>query len=368
MAKLNKNTILDGIGKLQSTNELTWDEIKDKHNVDMSTGEMRKRIHGILDYIDAFDEIDNEQLIEIKKEKINLMDLRTDINRKIRQYAKIENIVENIKQECRDINDFQFVDTDKVELYENGHTALIMITDIHYNGNPKIIDRFNKVIDYTINKCQINSVNKLIVFLGGDLINNEHRTTVRIENRENVSYQIVNVAKLVSEGLLKLAKHIPYVCVANVQGNHCRSISDYKDAMSTDSYLPILRELIQLRLEKIHNIVFLENVEGDDRFCVLDICNKTYVLTHGDVLKGLKKNSITEIEGYLDTKIDVLLIGHFHKLDESMHFSKRTIVNGSFYNAFDYSKKAIMNTPCYQRLLMIDDSGDVECIYDIKLD
>ena len=51
-----------------------------------------------------------------------------------------------------------------------------------------------------------------------------------------------------------------------------------------------------------------------------------------------------------------------------MHFSKKTMVNGSFYNAFDYSKKGIMNTPCYQRLLMIDDSGDVECLYDIKLD
>ena len=162
--------------------------------------------------------------------------------------------------------------------------------------------------------------------------------------------------------------NIPYVCVANVQGNHCRSIFDYKDAMSTDSYLPILRELIQLRLENVHNVVFLDNVEGDDRFCVLDICNKTYVLTHGDVLRGLKKNSITEIEGYLDTKIDVLLLGHFHKLDQSMHFNKKTIVNGSFYNAFDYSKKAIMNTPCYQRLLMIDDSGDVEVTYDIKLD
>ena len=367
MAKLNKNTILDGIGKLQSTNELTWDEIKDKHNVDMSTGEMRKRIHGILDYIDAFEEIDNEQLIEIKKEKINLMDLRSDINRKVRQYARIENIVENIKQECRDINDFQFIDTDKVELYENGHTALIMITDLHYNGNPEIIDRFNKVIDYTINKCQMNSVNKLIVFLGGDLINNEHRTTVRIENREIVSYQIVNVAKLVSEGLLKLAKYIPYVCVANVQGNHCRSIFDYKDAMSTDSYLPILRELIQLRLENVHNVVFLDNVEGDDRFCILDLYGKTYVLTHGDVLKGLKKNSITDVEGFLNEKIDVLLLGHYHKL-ESMHYCKRTIVNGSFYNAFDYSKKATMNTPCYQRLLMIDDFGDVECIYDIKLD
>ena len=34
----------------------------------------------------------------------------------------------------------------------------------------------------------------------------------------------------------------------------------------------------------------------------------------------------------------------------------------------DYKTLAIMNTPCYQRLLMIDDSGDVECIYDIKLD
>ena len=47
MAKLNKNSILDGLNKLQSVNEMTWDERKEKHNVDMSTGEMRKRMHGI---------------------------------------------------------------------------------------------------------------------------------------------------------------------------------------------------------------------------------------------------------------------------------------------------------------------------------
>ena len=88
---------------------------------------------------------------------------------------------------------------------------------------------------------------------------------------------------------------------------------------------------------------------------------------HGDGLKGVQKNAIPTVEGFLDKKIDYLLLGHFHQIQDYMHFGKRVIINGAMCNEFDYSKKGLLNTPCYQRLLMLDEVGDTECIYDIRL-
>ena len=364
MSKINKNVIKDCIKKLDKVSDDTWEDIIRRYDLDLNPHELRKRSYGMKAYEEVFEERDNDELIEIKKEKMQLQDLRTDVNRKIRQYARIESLIDEIKQECSE--DYTFLDTDHVELFENGSEAILMISDMHYDGRQIIIDKFNKTIDYTINKCQFHKINKLIVFLGGDLINNEFRTTTRIENRENVAEQLVNTARLVSEGIYKLSKNIPYVLVANVAGNHERSIDKYQEALSTDNYLCIMQELIELRLKNLHNVVFLSNLEGDNRFCVLDFQGKTYVLTHGDALKTTSKNAVTTVEGYLGIKIDYLLVGHFHKV-EQMYYASRIIVNGAINNNFDYSKKGLLNTPEYQRLLLLDNEGDVECIYDIKL-
>ena len=194
-----------------------------------------------------------------------------------------------------------------------------------------------------IDKCKFNHVNKLIVCLAGDLINNEFRTTSRIENRESISKQITGVSKLISDGIYELAKNIPYICVASVVGNHSRTISDYKESMTTDNYLCLINELIELRLNDVTNVVFLDNFEGDDRFTLFKIKDKTYCLTHGDGLKGLQKNAIPTIEGYLRTNIDYLLLGHFHQIQDFMFFDKRIIINGAINNNFDYSKKKFLN-------------------------
>ena len=366
-----KDLIRDCLAKLDKIdiNEKTWDDIIDEYELEYSSDHLRKLSYGFRMYRDAFNEDSNEseEFIKLKKERQKISDLRVEVNKQIRQLSRIEDLTDTIINECKNTEGYKLPDVSHVELHEGNGSSILMISDIHYDGRQETIDRFNKVIDYTINKCKFHKVNKLMVCLGGDLINNEMRTTTRIENREAVSKQISGVSKLVSDGLYKLSKNIPYVLVANVVGNHSRSIMDYKDALSTDNYLCLIKELIELRLNDVHNIVFIENEPNDDRFCIFNMHNKTYCLMHGDGLKGVQKNAIPTVEGFLDKRIDYLLLGHFHQIQDYMHFGKRVIINGAMCNEFDYSKKGLLNTPCYQRLLMLDEVGDIECIYDVKL-
>lgn len=348
--------------------DIDWSEIAELVGDGRSSESFRKDSYGIRRYHNSIDKTDdNETLLEIKKERVKLSDLRSDVNKKIRQYARLESIVEEIKEECSNVEGFMLNDINGVSIIENGSDSILLLSDLHYDGRQEIIDDFNRVIDYTINKCKFHKINRLVVFLGGDLINNEFRTTTRIENREGISKQIVGVSSLISDGLYKLAKNIPYICVGNVVGNHSRSIADYKDSMTTDNYLCLIKELINLRLNDVHNITFLDNVKQDDRFCVVNIKGKTYVLCHGDGLRNIEKSAIPTIEGFLGIKINYLCLGHFHNIKDYTYFDSRVIVNGALCNEFDYSKKALLNTPCYQRLMMLDNSGDIECIYDIKL-
>ena len=370
----NKDLIKDCVNKLNKLNDMSWEDIVSKYDLDLNPHELRKRSYGMKMAVESLSENDNaddETLLEIKKEKVKLTDLRTLVNRDIRQLARVENIIDLIKEECNNINEFKFIDDNEVEFYKNGSKANLLVSDIHYNGSKVPIDNFNVLIDKTINICEFHKINQLNIMFAGDLINNELKNTIRIENQENVSKQIVNVAKLISEGLYKLSKHIPMVVYTIVDGNHDRSIENYKDALSTDTYTPLIQEIVSLRVDEVCNIVRLSNmnVKGnvDSRFSNFTIGNKNHVVFHGNGLKNIEKNAIPTLEGYLDMKIDYLYIGHFHNAKEIEFYDSNIIVNSALYNRSDYGKKLLLRNKESQKLMILDDDGDIECTYNIKI-
>lgn len=358
----------------QSGVDIDWSEMAEMVGDGRSSEAYRKDSYGIKRYHESLLQTqetknnDNEEiLIEIRKEKSKLSDLRTIVNKQIRQLARIEDFAELIINECKESYEHKFITEEKPMFIEDGGHSILMLSDIHYDGREEIIENFNQVIHYTIDKCRKHNINMLTVFLGGDLINGELHSTSRIENRETIGKQIANVSRMIAEGLHVLSKNIPYVTVASVCGNHCRSIANYKDAMTSDSYSSLIIDIIKSQLSDVENIAFLNNTDDDDRFCVVTIKGKIYVLMHGDGIRNIEKSAIPTVEGYLGIKIDYLCLGHFHQVKDYSHYDRKIIVNGAMFNSFDYAKKGLLKTPCYQRLLMIDDEGDIECMYDIKL-
>ena len=84
------------VSKLDGECDLSWDDICDKFELDLNPHELRKRSYGIKLYDDFIKERNIEQssndikeeieekLIEIKKERAKLTDLRTQVNKEIR--------------------------------------------------------------------------------------------------------------------------------------------------------------------------------------------------------------------------------------------------------------------------------------------
>ncbi|MGL4655720.1 MAG: metallophosphoesterase [Sarcina sp.] len=374
--KLKRGLIRDCLNKLDKLSDDSWEDIVERYELDLNPHELRKRSYGMkMAYGTLADSLENdssEQLLEIKKEKIKLSDLRSCVQKDIRQLSKVENVIDLIIEECKQIDDFKFIDNNKIEIHPNGNKANLLISDLHYDGSDVPVRRFNELIDVTINKCKFHGITQLNVLFGGDLINNELKTTIRLENQEGVSNQLVGVCKLISEGIYKLSKNVPMITYAIVTGNHERSIENYKLSMTTSHYLPIINELVEFRVSDLHNVVKLDNVviegEVDDRFCVFKIDDKVHVLTHGDALKNIEKSALNTVENYigLKLKIDYLYIGHFHSDKSFSSYDSNVICNGYCGKQSDYGKKLLLRNPPVQKLMILN-GGDVECTYNIKL-
>lgn len=368
--------------------DLDWSEIAEFVGDGRSSESFRKDSYGIRRYHnysntikrdtlenDQLEELNNK-LSEIKIEKIKLSDERTYLNKKYRQFARMEDMRNSIVEEIKESNNMSYINNEYKEIIPNGKECLLLISDIHYglsveSGFSKYnedicVERLDKLINKTIDYCNLHKVNKLNLILGGDLISNELKTTVRIENRLDLSKQITGISKILSECIYKLSQNIPYVVVGMCIGNHERSIDNYKEALSTDSYLPIIKDIITLRIEKLKNVVLLENEY--DEFCMMRIHDKNYIAMHGDRLRGsLDKNSIRQVEGMLGVKCDYLLLGHYHQGKEFYDYESKIIIGGSVVGSDDYSRKLMLKSTPMQKMMIIDDLGDIECTYDIKL-
>lgn len=368
--------------------DLDWSEIAELVGDGRSSEAYRKDSYGIRRYhnysnsikmndveCDQLEEL-NSKLSEIKIEKIKLADERAYLNKKYRQFARMEDMRNSIIDEIKESNDMSYINNEYRENITTGKECLLLISDVHYGLSVQsgfseynenvCVERLNTLVNKTIDYCNLHGVNKLNLILGGDLISNELKTTIRIENRLDLSKQITGISKILSECIYKLSQNIPYVVVGMCMGNHERSISNYKDALSTDSYLPIIKDIITLRVEKLKNVVLLENKY--DEFCMMRIHGKNYIAMHGDRLRGsLDKNSIRQVEGMLDIKCDYLLLGHYHQGKEFYDYESKIIIGGSLVGSDDYSRKLMLKSTPMQKMMIIDDLGDIECTYDIKL-
>lgn len=358
--------------KVEPYYSLEWQDIVELLGIDQHRDTLRKRGDSWKELIEHADEIglkdsDNEILLEIKKERNKLNDLRNLVNKETRKLSKIEDFAEIIIDECKNIDGFMFPYIEnKPSINENGIDSILDLSDIHYDGSDRPCINLSKLVSEVIPLCKLHNVNRLTVFINGDIINGDLKKTISRENREATGKQLVGVSKVLSDALIKLAEKIPYVCVGINTGNHDRSIESYNDALTTDNYLPVIKEIMKLRLENISNIVMIDNYI-DDRFTLCKIKNKTHVAYHGNGLKNLEKDSIRTIEGFLGVKVDYLHLGHFHSPKEVMNYDSKIIINGSLYNRSDYGKKLLLRTPEIQKLMMLDEVGDIKCTYDIKL-
>lgn len=371
----------------QSGVDLDWSEIAELIGDGRSSEAFRKDSYGIRrydKYINCIkkenlndDELEqiNEKVLELKKEKIKLMDLKTLVNKQSRELARWEDVIDKFKDSIEKDYGKQHIPNEIAPHIISGRDAILMISDIHFgievNNNVNVYntdiatERLNKLIDETINRCEALPIDKLHIVILGDTISGLIHNTLRYESRIDVADQITGVSNVLIQLVNKLARspHIPFVTVTSVNGNHDRIFANKDDNLPQDSFTKLVNNNLKRDLRDNEKVVYLDNTINYDEIAILNIKDKTFVACHGD--KVNKNNCKQQLENTLNIDADYILMGHWHEPCQMQIQNTKIFVNGSVVGTDSYaSQKKLYTKPC-QKLLFLDDYGI--CNYDIEL-
>ena len=371
--------------KLNKETDLDWCELVELLEMDMSADHYRKLSYGYKEYDDYIKSKTKEMIaqeeyekllakeLEIKKEKVKLQDMRNLVNKQVRELSRKENLSEVLEKKLTELEMQPKIINDE---YKNRVTSnrdmVCLISDIHYGIkttnalSPYDSDicklKMNYLIDKTIKFSLENDVDKLYVMVLGDEISGLIHNTTRLEQREDVISQVIEVSELLYESIVKLANNLPYVIVGLAQGNHSRVMADKKDSLEHENFTRLIKEFLRLRLANISNVLLLENV-FDESIIELNIRGYNVIGLHG---QNDRLNNLDRLIEMFDKKIDYVCLGHYHQSKEFETNKTEIIVNGCF-SGDDYSKRLRLYNKPIQKLLLFDDTGKI-ATYNINLD
>lgn len=371
--------------KLNKEIDLDWMEIVELLNLNCSADHLRKTAYGMKETYDYFNSKTKEMIaqeeyeklmekeLKIKKEKVKLNDLKTQLNKQIRELARKENLGEILEKKLEELNmQPRIINDEYKQRVTSNRDMVCLISDIHYGIkttnalSPYDSDickqKMNYLVDKTIKFSLENDIDKLYVLILGDEISGLIHNTTRLEQREDVISQVIEVSELLYEAIVKLANSLPFVVVGLAQGNHSRVMADKKDSLEQENFTRLIREFLKLRLANISNVILLEN-KFDESIIEINIRGYNLIGLHGQNDKLTNVSKLTEM---FDKKIDYVCFGHYHNAKEFESNKTEVIVNGCF-SGDDYSKRLRLYNKPIQKLLLFDDTGKI-ATYNINLD
>ena len=379
------------ISKLEGELDLSWEEICDTLDLDLNPHELRKRSYGIKAYddylkdkeigqtpVDIQKEID-DKLIELRKEKIKLNDIRTQVNKEVREQARFENLLDLLREEIGKLSNEKPLITNRYTCSSDNYfgvdrnECILALSDLHYGIN--IDNSWNKYNSSIAKKRMKHMVEKTVaygkmhdckfchVLITGDLVNNNIHLTSRLSNRENIAMQVAGVSELISEAIAELSDKFAYVSLSICDGNHDRIYPSKSDNDYNDSFIHVIREFIKLRCENIENLIIQENRHGSE-LIELNVCGRKIIGLHGDKIPA---KSVIQRLTTMFGKVDYVIRGHVHNSSQDSFGSSKLITVSSFSGMDEYAKSLGLNSKPSQKILILSTRNDDECIYDIDL-
>ena len=367
--------------------DMGWGEVVDYLELDMHPDNLRKMAYGYKQYYDYLQEreinnIDsdemqkiNNKIIELKKERTRLADLRTEINKQTREQARFEQVLEMISDNIDKLAKAKPLKNDKaIRIVENERKeCLICLSDLHYGI--KIENEWNKFdsdiaksrMDYIVDKAiefgKLHNCDIANIIITGDVVNNNNHLSSRMSNRECIAEQVVGVSELISNAIQKLSNSFAYVSISMCEGNHDRIYANKSDNDYNDSFIHIIRSYIKARIENLNNVIFTDNKHGND-IVEINVCDKKIIAVHGDKIG--QKNLIPRLTSMFG-KIDYVIRGHVHT-PQSETFGESTLVTvGTFSGVDTYARQLGLICKPSQKIMILSSNNDDEIVYNIDL-
>lgn len=384
----SKNAFIHRVYSSKVENGLTNQMCKDIINKELRTDYAESSLRGIYKvYSEVYDEIletvkntDELEELEIKrrefeKEKIRFQDQKREYKNLLRPEARFERILEVLEKEIKSLNETKPFITYK-DIYSNisKREAVLVASDWHigssfdnYFGkyNLEIAkQRLNKLLNKTIEYCEMNKVNTLHLELLGDNISGGIHWSSKVESEEDCVTQSMILCEILEEFIGRLADKIPHVKVYSVVGNHSRVNMNKKDNQKGENFERLVPWYLKKRLSNVDNVEIMDKCNIDDGIISFRVINTNIIGVHGDLDKP--NQIINDMIKMFKFVAEEYHMGHLHHHYEKEEHDIEILINGSLQGTDNYAKDIRKTGRPMQKLMIYDEDGKL-CTYKIKL-
>lgn len=314
---------------------------------------------------------------EIKKEKRKLYDERLDLNKRLREEARLETTIDCIKQSLSNIAHNYFSDNHKDFIpMTSDNKMVICLSDLHIGADFKNIDgEYNPDIAkerlqqylYEIKDIQgRNGCCECIVAILGDCISGSIHRTISVTNKEDVIEQVKIASMLISDFINSLSRWFNNVTVYSVGGNHSRIEKKVEDALLSERLDNLIPWFVEKMMECKDNVNVISHT-FDDTLGIFNVGEKLYFIQHGDY-SPITDAAIGKLVLWAKQTPYCILTGHLHYPAMTEVSGIKVVQSGSLCGSGDeFTRQKRLTCKPSQTVVVTKSDGSIYGVYPIEL-
>lgn len=326
---------LDLIKKKQIDNSIEWQDIADLRTNYTGITEHRDTIRKgsklLLEYLNDgwtltpfADSMQSKEFFELQKERYKVQTEKLELNKWLREQARDEMILDEIKKSIHQIKEF---DTPEyIEPIDCNNTYLFCFGDAHYGIEFEIKDLLGNILntyspeifeermwslrDKLIKIIQKENIRELTIFELGDGIQGIIRLNSQLMKlRYGIIDSGILYANFLSNWLNELSKYvrINFQMVIDSNHNQIRICNAPKNAFPEENLSKVMLALIKERLRNNPNISIIDNETGMN---YVRLSGYNILGIHGEV-KNISETANQFSRSY-QCNIDYIISAHIH--------------------------------------------------------
>lgn len=388
-----ESCLSDAYQKANRTLDMDWSEIIDKYGLDIHFDTLRKATQTIFggafvsEYFKSKKASYNDDTYlaelraekqEIRKEKQKLFDERTALTKLLREQGRMESMFDIVKRAIEEYKPVNFDYTPSI-VPDSDNDLIIHLTDVH--GGVNIDSPFNVFNMEVLEQRLKNYLDEIVdiqntyksqnayVIIGGDLIQGLIHTNARIEAKENIVMQIMEVTDLVSNFIYELSRIFQNVEVHTTAGNHSRSTANKEESVRGENFDLLVPFACKKDLKNIENVRFVDNYLDCD-IATFKVRGHMVYATHGD--KDTAKNVVYHMTQFArKAKLplpDLCYLGHRHTNGLTTVDDVKVIESGCVDGMDSFAiEKRLVGTP-EQTVTVVTAKKRIKALCDIQID
>jgi hypothetical protein len=293
-----------------------------------------------------------EQCRELEKQRQKLYATKTEYTRQVRQQSRFELFYENVADEIKELVVPEFIG---INHSVNNKEYIISIADIHAGANfvtetnkysfEEIINRFNKLLNHSINFVCEHQLNSIKVLCLGDDVQGILRLSDLQLNESSVVKATVFVAKTIANFLNELSKYcyIEYYHAPTSNHSQLRPLGTKASEIASEDVEYIICNYIKDVL--VNNDRITVNTNFGYEYIEIPVFDFKTIAMHGHTVKNID-NALKDLTYHKKTFYTTVFLAHYHAakmgvVGEMSDTDCEVIVCPSFIGSCPYSNSLL---------------------------